>query len=92
MSKSVTQGNLCDAYLSTVRSSQCSVRRIQAHGLEEICDGDIEMFLETALQPSNADPGVTTEVFQVYGFMKVRFDVCFCTPGNPNAVFGLAWG
>jgi len=84
------QGNLLNVRLIGILDSQFPVGRIQAHGLQKICDGGIETLPETALHHPNADPSVTTEVFQVNGMVEVRLDVFLCTPGNPNIAFGLA--
>ena len=86
------QSNLLDVRLTGILDTQFSVGRIQAHGFEKICDGGIEMLPETALHHPNADPSVTTEVFQVNGMVEVRLDVFLCTPGNPKTVFGSFWG
>ena len=84
------QGNLLNVCLIGIRGSQFPVSRIQAHGLQKFCDGGIETLPETALHHPNADPSVTTEVFQVNGMVEVYLDVFFCAPGNPNIAFGLA--
>ena len=86
------QGNLLNAGLTGILDKQFPVGRIQARGLQKFCDVGIETLPETALHHPNADPSVTTEVFQVNGMVEVRLDVFLCTPGNPKTVFGSYWG